>query len=220
MDLKDWGPEHSSARLERFLQLCAGDNIQVAYPTTPAQYFHLLRRQVNSRFRKPLIILTPKSLLRHPLAVSTLDDLAAGSFHEILDDPIGVRDPKKVLICSGKIYYELFNRRKELEISSLAILRLEQLYPFPADRLKKVIKKYTRADHWCWVQEEPANMGGWQFVKPRLEDVSQKKVRYVGRAEASSPATGFPKKFVQEQNQIIAEAVGSPVGGRDQAAVN
>jgi 2-oxoglutarate dehydrogenase E1 component len=214
------GPEHSSARLERFLQLCAGDNIQVAYPTTPAQYFHLLRRQVNSRFRKPLIILTPKSLLRHPLAVSTLDDLAAGSFHEILDDPIGVRDPKKVLICSGKIYYELFNRRKELEISSLAIVRLEQLYPFPADRLKKVIKKYARADHWCWVQEEPANMGGWQFVKPRLEDVSQKIVRYVGRAEASSPATGFPKKFTQEQNQIIAEAVGPRVGRRDQAAIN
>jgi len=214
------GPEHSSARLERFLQMCAGDNIQVGYPTTPAQYFHLLRRQASSRYRKPLIIMTPKSLLRHPLAVSTLEDLAEGCFQTILDDPNGVKDPKTVLICSGKIYYDLFNRRKELEISNIAIIRLEQFYPFPLDHLKKVTKKYARADHWCWVQEEPANMGGWQFVKPRLEDITRKKVRYVGRAEASSPATGFPKKFTQEQNQIIEEAVGPPAGGRGQAAVS
>jgi 2-oxoglutarate dehydrogenase E1 component len=214
------GPEHSSARLERFLQLCAGDNIQVSYPTTPAQYFHLLRRQASSSYRKPLIIMTPKSLLRHPSAVSILDDLAEGYFQTVLDDPNGVRDPKTVLMCSGKICYELFNRRKELEISNIAIIRLEQFYPFPLEQLKKVIAKYSRANHWYWVQEEPANMGGWQFVKPRLEDITQKTVRYVGRAEASSPATGFPKKFIQEQNKIIEEAVGPPAGRRGQAAVS
>ena len=214
------GPEHSSARLERFLQLCAGDNIQVCYPTTPAQYFHLLRRQVKSGFRKPLVVMTPKSLLRHPAAVSNLEDLCEGSFETVLDDPDEVTEPQKVLFCSGKIYYELAARRKELELADLAIVRLEQFYPFPHERLKLLVNKYSSARHWHWVQEEPQNMGGWQFIKPRLEKLIKRKLKYIGREAASSPATGFPAIFRQEQNQITHKAVGPPPDRLEQAEVS
>jgi len=213
------GPEHSSARLERFLQLCAGDNIQVCYPTTPAQYFHLLRRQVKGRFRKPLVVMTPKSLLRHPAAVSSLEELSAGSFQSVLADPDGVKDSKKILFCSGKIYYELYARRKELDIADIAIIRLEQFYPFPEKQLKTIVSQYSKAKHWCWVQEEPQNMGGWQFIKPRLEKIIKRTLRYIGRNAASSPATGFPAIFRQEQNQIIEKAVGPAGGQREQSEV-
>ena len=185
--LEGLGPEHSSARLERFLQLCAADNIQVCHPTTPGQYFHLLRRQAISTYRKPLVIMTPKSLLRHPQAVSKLDDLTAGSFQTVIDDPANLKDPESIVICSGKIYYELVSRRQELESRHTAIIRLEQFYPFPAVRLKEITDNYHRAKTWCWVQEEPQNMGGWQFVRPRLEALIEKPFSYIGRTAASSP---------------------------------
>jgi 2-oxoglutarate dehydrogenase E1 component len=204
------GPEHSSARLERFLQLCAGDNIQVSNPTTPAQYFHLLRRQVKARFRKPHVVMTPKSLLRHPLAVSTIDDLSAGYFQPVLDDPAGAKQATTVLVCSGKIFYELFQNRNELDKTDIAIVRLEQFYPFPESQLKKIFQKYRQAKKWFWIQEEPQNMGGWQFVQPRLNASSQKLFKYIGRKESSSPASGFPSLAKLEQQAIIAQALGPP----------
>jgi 2-oxoglutarate dehydrogenase E1 component len=202
------GPEHSSARPERFLQLCAGDNIQVCNPSTPSQYFHLLRRQAKSTYRKPLVILTPKSLLRHPLAVSKFDALISDHFQPVLDENINDNMPEKILFCSGKIYYELFIRRKELEFYNIAIVRLEQYYPFPENQLKEVIKKYQGAKHWQWVQEEPENMGAWQFLRPRLEILTGATVGYIGRPAASSPATGFPTIYKQRQSDIITRAVG------------
>jgi len=214
------GPEHSSARLERFLQLCAGDNIQVCYPTTPAQYFHLLRRQVKSSFRKPLVIMTPKSLLRHPIAVSTLEELATGAFESVLDDTAEVEDPKTVLLCSGKIYYELAARRRELDISNIAIIRVEQFYPFPQNRLKKLLRNFSGAKKWCWVQEEPQNMGGWQFMQPRLEGILKQNVTYIGRMTSASPATGFSAIFKQQQSEIIRKAVGPLSSVKQEAAVS
>ncbi len=214
------GPEHSSARLERFLQLCAADNIQVCYPSTPAQCFHLLRRQVKAPFRKPLVMLTPKSLLRLPAAVSALDELARGSFQTVIEEQNTVSDPQTVLFCSGKIYYELVARRTDLELTDLAIVRIEQFYPFPDNRLREVTKQYSGVKQWTWVQEEPENMGGWQFIRPRLEAIIKKPLRYIGREAASSPATGFPVIFRQEQNEIIEKAVGPPAGTRQQAEVS
>jgi len=211
------GPEHSSARFERFLQLCAADNIQVCYPSTPAQYFHLLRHQVKAPFRKPLVILTPKSLLRLPAAVSALEELTRGSYQTVMEDQNAVTDPRTVLFCSGKIYYELAARRTDLEINDLAILRLEQFYPFPEELLRKIIKKYSSITQWTWVQEEPENMGAWQFIRPRLEAIIEQPLRYIGREAASSPATGFPVIFRLEQNAIIEKAVGPPGGGLQQA---
>jgi len=212
------GPEHSSARLERFLQLCAGDNIQVSNPTTPAQYFHLLRRQVKARFRKPLIVMTPKSLLRHPLAVSKIEDLAAGHFQPVLDDPAGSKPAKTVLVCSGKIFYELLQNRNELDKTDVAIVRLEQFYPFPESQLKKIFQKYRQAKKWFWVQEEPQNMGGWQFVQPRIDAASGQSFRYIGRKAASSPASGFPGLAKLEQQAIVAQALGPPAIRKGKAA--
>jgi len=207
--LEGLGPEHSSARLERFLQLCADDNLQVCNPSTPAQYFHLLRRQVKSAFRKPLVIMTPKSLLRHPLAVSTLDDLASGRFQEVMDDPSTVGKPNRVILCSGKIYYALLAARQNLEEDETVVLRLEQFYPFPEKQLKKVFSRYRKANQWFWVQEEPENMGGWHFVRYRMENLIGKPLEYIGRKEASSPATGFPALYKQRQAAIIERAIGT-----------
>ncbi len=204
------GPEHSSARLERFLQLCAGDNIQVSNPTTPAQYFHLLRRQVKAPFRKPLVVMTPKSLLRHPLAVSTIDDLSTGHFLPVLDDPAGSKQASTVLVCSGKIFYELFQNRNDLGKTEVAIVRLEQFYPFPESELKTIFQKYRQAKKWFWVQEEPQNMGGGQFAQPRLNAVSGKSFAYIGRKASSSPASGFPSLAKLEQQAIVAQALGPP----------
>jgi 2-oxoglutarate dehydrogenase E1 component len=202
------GPEHSSARLERFLQLCAGDNIQVCNLTTPAQYFHLIRRQVISDFRKPLVIMTPKSLLRHPLAVSGLSDMASGSFQQVFDDPDAIKNGNRVLFCSGKIFYELLQKRREMKKPDTAIVRMEQLYPFPERRLKDVIKKYPKAKQCFWVQEEPENMGAWFFMGRRLEKLTGKPVGYVGRNASASPATGFPNVYRKEQRAVVQEALG------------
>jgi len=202
------GPEHSSARLERFLQLCAEDNIQVCNPSSPAQYFHLLRRQVRRNFRKPLVVMTPKSLLRHPRAVSRLSEMAEGCFIETLDDPSEIESPERVLICSGKIYYDLFERREKLKGSRTAIIRIEQLYPFPSKQLQNLVENYVEADQWIWVQEEPENMGGWRFVQPYLQNVIDKKVSYIGRRAAASPATGHFTIHKMEQEKILEEAVG------------
>jgi 2-oxoglutarate dehydrogenase E1 component len=202
------GPEHSSARLERFLQLCAHDNMQVCYPTTPAQYFHLLRRQVHQSCRKPLVVMTPKSLLRNPAAVSTRDDLAEGYFAAALDDPAVPASARRLIFCSGKIYYELLQRRSSLGRPKVALIRMEQFYPFPEATLSKIIARYKKAEAFLWVQEEPENMGGWQFARPRLEALLSRPLRYVGRPAAASPATGYPKIYRRLQDAIINEAVG------------
>ncbi|MFA9435076.1 MAG: 2-oxoglutarate dehydrogenase E1 component [Deltaproteobacteria bacterium] len=202
------GPEHSSAKLERFLQLCAEENIQVCNPTTPAQYFHLLRRQVKRDFRKPLVVMTPKSLLRHPLAVSRLSDMTSDSFLEVLDDEGNKKTSRRILFCSGKIYYELFKRRQDLKATDIGIIRLEQFYPFPEQQLEKVIAQYNRANEWCWVQEEPENMGGWNFVRSRIASLVQKHIKYIGREAAASPATGFHNIYKSQQEAILEEAVG------------
>ena len=206
--LEGLGPEHSSARIERFLQLCAGENIQVCQPSTPAQYFHLLRRQVHAGFRKPLIVMTPKSLLRNPLAVSAVEQLTAGSFRGVLDDPEADPSAAAMIFCSGKIYYELLQRRRDLKRTDLAILRLEQLYPVPQPHLKLALTRYKQAQRWAWVQDEPENMGAWSFVRPRLEAFTGKPFTYIGRKEASTPATGFPHIYRRDQAEIIDRAVG------------
>ncbi len=207
------GPEHSSARLERFLQLCAGDNIQVCDLSTPAQYFHLLRRQARSAYRRPLVLMTPKSLLRHPLAVSTLEDLAAGTFQPVLNDPAPPEQAHKVLLCSGKIYYQLLQRRTELKDRRTAIVRVEQFYPFPAEALQAALQNYSRADEWVWVQEAPQNMGAWDFVRPRIEALIDGHLTYIGRPPAASPATGFPNVYKQQQAAISDQAVGPLADG-------
>ncbi len=201
------GPEHSSARLERFLQLCAGNNMLVCNPTTPAQYFHLLRRQMKALFRKPLVVMTPKSLLRHPLAVSDQDTITSGAFNEILDDDEQRHTAATVLICSGKIYYQLLQRRQAVGSSDTAIIRLEQFYPFPTASLTTLLNQYKQVQKWAWVQEEPENMGAWQFVRPRIEKIIGQPLVYVGRKPASSPATGFPKIYRQEQEGISLQAI-------------
>ena len=197
------GPEHSSARPERFLQLCADENMQVCYPTTPAQYFHLLRRQMHRKVRKPLVVLTPKSLLRNPLAVSRTEDLANGGFQEVMDDPGKTEAVQSVIFCSGKIYYELIQKRDALKRSDVAIVRIEQYYPFPEERLRQVARRYSQANAWKWVQEEPENMGAWWFVRPLLEGLLRLPLTYVGRKSSSSPATGFPKIYRRDQDAIL-----------------
>ena len=200
------GPEHSSARLERFLQLCADDNMIVSYPSTPAQYFHLLRRQVLASYRKPLIVMTPKSLLRNPLAISNINQFTTNNFNEVLDDDQAGKTINRVILTSGKLYYELFQYRQTQELKDVAIVRLEQLYPFPETQLKSVLGKYKSAAEWIWVQEEPENMGAYVFVKPRLEKLLKKPIQYVGREEASSPATGFHNIYRQEQAAVASDA--------------
>ncbi|MFZ7125201.1 MAG: 2-oxoglutarate dehydrogenase E1 component [Desulfobacterales bacterium] len=209
------GPEHSSARLERFLQLCAEDNLQVCNPTTPAQYFHLLRRQMIRKIRKPLVVMTPKSLLRHPQAVSSRNDLTSGAFQEVLGAAGKTGKIKRVLICSGKIFYELSDRQNRIEKDDTAIVRLEQFYPFPEALLKENLSSFKSAKEWFWVQEEPENMGGWTFVRPRIEAVIDAPIRYIGRPPAASPATGFPKIYRKQQEAVLTEAVGALPDGKD-----
>jgi 2-oxoglutarate dehydrogenase E1 component len=194
------GPEHSSARIERWLTLSAEDGMQVCQPTTPAQLFHLLRRQVVRPWRKPLVVMTPKSLLRHPKAVSALDELATGRFQRVIPDP-GAREgvTKRVLLCTGKIYYDLVARREKLGASHVAVVRLEQLYPFPEAAARAAIPAGAEA---VWVQEEPLNMGAWTFILSRYPVAK----RLVSRPESASPATGSAKAHVIEQEQIFAEA--------------
>jgi len=204
------GPEHSSARPERYLQLCAQHNMQVAVPTTPAQIFHLLRRQMIRYFRKPLIVITPKSLLRHKEAVSTLDELAAGEFHNVIGEVEKI-DPKKVkriVVCSGKVYYELVAHRRERKIDDVAILRLEQQYPFPHDDYKREVARYPTAKEVVWCQEEPQNQGAWYRLNFYLRsDLDERKMLfYAGRPVSASPAVGYAAKHNAEQKQLIEDA--------------
>jgi len=205
------GPEHSSARLERFLQLCAEQNIQVCNLTTPAQYFHVLRRQMARPFRKPLVIMTPKSMLRKEEAVSVEADFTTGTcFREILDDPAIRAESSRItrlIFCSGKVYYDILKRRDEADDQTTAIIRIEQLYPFHEDMLKDIVARYPRANKkWVWCQEEPKNMGAWGHISWRLEKLSGTTVRYAGRKRAASPAVGSLTLHNAEQKQLIEAA--------------
>lgn len=202
------GAEHSSARMERFLSLAACDNMQLVYPTAPAQLFHVLRRQLRQPFRKPLILFTPKSLLRHPLCTSTLEELATGAFLPVIADPLERAGVHDVLICAGKVYYDLFERREKSGVPGTALVRLEQLYPFPEQQLVEALKGYPEGTRYTWVQEEPNNMGAWGFMRSRLAAILGQEPRYVGRDEAASPASGSHRQDRAEQEQLVAEALG------------
>jgi 2-oxoglutarate dehydrogenase E1 component len=219
------GPEHSSARLERYLQLCAEDNMQVANCTTPANYFHILRRQLRRDFRKPLILMTPKSLLRHKKAVSKLSELGADtSFHRILwddaqllpNEPIKlVSDDKirRVVLCSGKVYYDLYEEREKRGVNDIYLLRVEQLYPFPLKALVAELSRFKQAEI-IWCQEEPRNQGAWAFVQPYLEWVleqiqaAHQRPRYIGRAASASTATGLMSNHLKQLKAFLDEALG------------
>jgi len=215
------GPEHSSARVERFLQLCAEGNMQVVNATTPAQIFHVFRRQLHRSFRKPLIIMSPKSLLRLPAAVSTMDELAQGTFMNVLDDPGRPEAVDRVLFVSGKLYYTLAKARDEQKREGTAIVRMEQIYPVPEAELIAILEKYRGARELFWVQEEPESQGAWSFVRPRLEAIIEKvhgrpiKLHYVGRDEAASPSTGNHHVHSEEEGEIVREAFAKPVMSRD-----
>jgi len=218
------GPEHSSARLERYLQMCAEDNMQVTSISTPANYFHALRRQVKRDFRKPLINMSPKSLLRHKLCVSTFDEMATGSvFHRVLWDDAQYRPEttkiklaadskiKKVIICSGKVYYDLYEDREKRGITDTYLLRLEQFYPYPDDAMQVELKRFKNADI-IWCQEEPKNMGAWSFINPYIEETliaikaKQTRPEYVGRPAAASTATGIASKHKKEHQAVLDSA--------------
>jgi 2-oxoglutarate dehydrogenase E1 component len=215
------GPEHSSARLERFLQMCAEDNWQVANCTTPANYFHILRRQLHRQFRKPLILMTPKSLLRHKRVISNLDEMGPGtSFHRLLWDDAqhqpGVLAPdnaiRRVVLCSGKVYYDLYDAREAAGINDVYLLRIEQLYPFPARALIQELSRFPNAEI-IWCQEEPRNMGAWHFVEPGIEWVldhvngKSKRARYAGRMSSAATATGLASKHASEQKSLVEQAL-------------
>jgi 2-oxoglutarate dehydrogenase E1 component len=218
------GPEHSSARLERFLQLCSDNNMRVANCTTPAQYFHLLRRQMHGGpdrrgLRKPLIVMTPKSLLRHPKVMSSVDDLTSGVFQPVIDDPVfndaraGRAAVRKILLCSGKIYYELLAARDQRRASDTAIVRIEQLYPFPESEFGEMLARYPAAGEVVWVQEEPRNMGAWAFVRGWIQPVIEgehRQIGYAGRPESASTAPGSLKRHQEEQAELIEQAFRPP----------
>ena len=219
------GPEHSSARIERYLQSCAQENLQVVNCTTPANYFHLLRRQIHRKFRKPLIVFSPKSLLRHKKCVSEIEDfLPENSFHRILPDHADfpeynliklVKDEeiKRVVLCSGKVYFDISEKRETIRNPKVQLLRIEQLYPFPVKKLASFLKRFKNADEFIWCQEEPENMGAWSFVEKyinwtlNLIGAKSKKVQYVGRKPSASTATGYLKKHVQQQDEIISKVL-------------
>jgi len=212
------GPEHSSARLERYLQLCAENNLQVCYPTTPAQYFHLLRRQAKQEMVRPLIVMTPKSLLRLPAASSTMAEFESGGFQPIIDDAhvIDRSAVKRAVLCSGKVYYDLDAARNadapvrnKDEVRKTAIIRLEQFYPFPGNRLTEILASYPHVTEIVWAQEEAKNMGGWTFVEDRINSIKGPDVvlRYVGRSASASPATGSYAIHELEQKEIVHDAL-------------
>jgi 2-oxoglutarate dehydrogenase E1 component len=206
------GPEHSSARLERFLQLSAENNMQVCNPTTPAQYFHLLRRQVKQERAAPLIVITPKSLLRLAASFSQRDELTAGGFRPVIDDA-EVTDAarvERIVVCSGKVFYDLADARRKAGKETIAIIRLEQFYPFPESLLRETFARYANARELVWAQEEPKNMGGWTFVEPRLTNLlaACERPRFVGRSASASPATGFYTTHELEQTGLVQDALG------------
>lgn len=194
------GPEHSSARMERFLQACAENNMQIVNTTTPAQQFHVLRRQLKRDFRKPLVCFTPKKLLRYPSCVSKVSDFTKNNFQEVLDDTIDAKKVTRVAFCSGKVYYDLIERREKEGAEDIAFIRLEQLYPFPKKQVDAILKKYNKAKDYLFVQEEPENMGPWRFVDNNLRSLN---LKYHGRDEAASPATGYAKKHNAENEEIM-----------------
>ncbi len=207
------GPEHSSARLERYLQLCAENNMQVCVPSTPAQFFHMLRRQMLRRYRKPLVVLTPKSLLRHKLSTSGLDDLTGGHFHNIIDEVDGL-DPaacRRVVLCAGKVYYDLLEARRREARNDIAIIRVEQLYPFPEKALRRLLtERYAAATEVVWCQEEPKNQGAWYSTNHHLYNCMgpDQRLRYAGRSAAASPAVGYPKRHHEQQRALVEDALG------------
>jgi 2-oxoglutarate dehydrogenase E1 component len=210
------GPEHSSARLERFLQLCAEGNMCVAYPSTPSQYFHVLRRQADAESRRPLVLMQPKSLLRLPQAASRLEDLATGRFASVIDDEsIGDRrdDVQRVVFCTGKVYYDLVAKERP---GNVAIARVEELYPWPAEQVSRIVDLYRNVTEVAWVQEEPKNMGAWSYVAPRLRACTGNAmlIRYIGRPERASPAEGYVTSHQEEQARIVADALEVPAKRR------
>ena len=205
------GPEHSSARLERFLQMCADHNWQVCVPSTPAQVYNMLRRQVVRPMRKPLIVMSPKSLLRHPMAVSSLEELAEGKFHNVIDeiDDIDPKNVKRVVMCSGKVYYDLLDQRRKNEQTDVAIVRLEQLYPFPQEECAKVVAQYSHVKDWVWCQEEPQNQGAWYCSQHHFWQAipDGAKLTYAGRDASSSPAVGYVSVHNQQQKALVENAL-------------
>jgi 2-oxoglutarate dehydrogenase E1 component len=219
------GPEHSSARLERYLQMCAEDNMQVANCTTPANYFHILRRQMHRSFRKPLILMTPKSLLRHKRAVSRLDELTEGStFHRLLYDDAEMlpeqaiklaaeEKVRRVVLCSGKVYFDLYEEREKRGIDDVYLLRVEQLYPFPLKALSECLARFPAAEI-VWCQEEPQNMGAWTFVEPRIKAVldmigrGADGIRYAGRPAAAATAVGTMSLHIKQRDRFLEESLG------------
>ena len=206
------GPEHSSARLERFLQLCADNNMQVVNCTTSAQFYHILRRQALRISKKPLVIMTPKSLLRHSKVVASIEELANGAFHEVIDDSsVSEKETvERIVFCSGKVYYDLSEMRDKEKLEKVALIRLEQFYPFADDSIRKILDVYSNVDDVVWCQEEPQNMGGWNFVRARIEDLlgGKKKLGYAGRVASASPATGSAQIHAAEQELLVREALG------------
>jgi 2-oxoglutarate dehydrogenase E1 component len=205
------GPEHSSARLERYMQLCAEHNIQVCVPTTPAQIYHLLRRQMLRPFRHPLIVMSPKSLLRHPLATSSLDSLTQGKFENVIDevDPIDEKQVTQVVLCTGKVYYDLLQARRTRELNHVALVRLEQLYPFPHVEFEAMVARYPKAKLFVWCQEEPQNQGAWDQVKHRFHILhnGKRELIYAGRPSAAAPATGYHQAHQEEQEKLVDDAL-------------
>ncbi len=202
------GPEHSSARIERFLQLSGHENMRVANCSTPAQLFHLLRTQAHLSVKKPLILFTPKTLLRHPLCVSSMNDFSQGKFHEVLDDPSSLQKVRKLFFCSGKIYYDLLQERQKREIKECAFVRIEQLYPFPMAKVKEILQKYAPSEGICWIQEEHSNMGAWEYIRPFFNELLGAKdaVKYIGRDRSASPAAGSHALHKKQLDEIMQTA--------------
>jgi 2-oxoglutarate dehydrogenase E1 component len=205
------GPEHSSARLERFLQLCAENNMQVCVPSTPAQMFHMLRRQMHQSFRKPLIVMTPKSLLRHELSVSALEDLTRGAFARVIAeiDELPAAEVRRAVFCSGKVYFDLLKARRKEGLREVALVRIEQLYPFPTEEYQAILNRYPNLREVVWCQEEPQNQGAWYQIRHRLQEFVRRPVLYAGRAPAAAPATGIPKIHEREQQALVSAALHS-----------
>ena len=205
------GPEHSSARLERFLSICGHNNIQVVNCTTPANFFHVLRRQLYRPFRKPLIVFTPKSLLRHPKCVSPHTDFTTGGFKEVLDDPTAdLEQITRIVFCSGKVYYDILEEKEKAQKNDFALIRVEQLYPLPLKQLKNLLLKYSQARRWEWIQEEPANMGPWKFINQNflVSGIPGFFLHHTARPPTGSPATGSSKLHKIQQSLIVQKAMG------------
>jgi 2-oxoglutarate dehydrogenase E1 component len=216
------GPEHSNAYIERFLSMSAEENWQVCMLSTPAQYFHALRRQMHRRFRKPLVLFQPKSILRDPTRASGIEEFTDGQFQTVIDDPAAPADRdsvRRVILCAGKTYWMLKDGRDKNQVRDVALVRLEQFYPFPEKALNEVFRKYRRAAEICWVQEEPRNRGAWSFLQPRLLEMlpEQAMLGYHGRDEAASPATGSMYTHKSEESEIVAHALELPIEKADAA---